>query len=154
VTLSEELSFGSRGWLCRVNEEAADAGRETNWREEVVVRRIYAPRGAIGGVEGTRDVGSVNCVVLAQVAVKTSENVVDVHVVAAVVPPTFDDNVVVPEEPKVALSAASAGDCVYEELKGHCFCPSDVTDTFESLPTGYEPPSAPPVADADPNPDF
>jgi hypothetical protein len=152
--LSEELSLRNGGWLCGVNEEATEAGRETNRGEEQVVWRIYASRGPIGWVEGAGDIGSVNRVVLAQVSVETLEDLVDMFVVTAIIPPSFDDDVIVAEELKVALSATIPGDCVYEQLKGHCLCPSDVTDTFEGLPARNEAPCAPSIADADPNSDF
>jgi hypothetical protein len=43
---------------------------------------------------------------------KASEDVIDVPVVTPVVPPTFDNNIVVPENFKVSLSTLSPGDGV------------------------------------------
>ena len=76
--------------------------------------RIYASGGAIGWVEGARDIRGVNGVVRAEVTVEASKDLVDMLVAATMVPPSFDDHIVVAEEFNMPVSAISPGDCMDE----------------------------------------
>ena len=67
------------------------------------------------------------------------------------IPPTFDDSFVVPEDLKTSARTSNPGDHPDEEFEAECFCPTDVTEAIERLPSRDETPSSPLLTNNDGN---
>jgi hypothetical protein len=111
-------------------------------------RRVDAPRGVVGRVEGTTDVPCVDSAHgRSGNGVDASENGVNLNVSTASLPPALDDANVVAEDLEVT-ACRRAGDKVSDkELKANGLCPANVPAV--AFPPRNKAPRPPKGADSD-----
>lgn len=68
---------------------------------------------------------------------------VDFCVLVMVLPPPFNNSGIISVGEDAAARARQSGESVYEKLKAHCLCPSDVSFPMECFPLWYESPRTP-----------
>jgi hypothetical protein len=140
-----------------VNEESVEFWGELNGREEEVCWRVYSSRRSIGWIILAAYIACVKGMsdwVVHDDGVQSLEDSVNRSVPAASVPPTFDDTLVISVYDEVASFLTVLDETPNEAFKPDSFSPSDIPLAVEGLPTRYETPCSPPVADGNGNANF